>query len=36
MKSRVVGHYGEEFLLVDFTILIQVKFVNHSFPVGDG
>jgi hypothetical protein len=31
--SCIVGHYSEEFLLADFTILVQVEFVNHGFPV---
>ena len=35
-KLSLVGHYSEEFLLADFTILIQVEFVNHSFPIVDG
>ena len=35
-KLSLVGHYSEEFLLADFTILIQVKFINHSFPIVDG
>jgi hypothetical protein len=35
-KLSLVGHYSEEFLLANFTILIQVKFVNHSFPIVDG
>jgi len=35
IESRIIGHYSKEFLLIDFTILIQVEFVNHCFPIVD-
>ena len=34
LALRVVRHDGEEFLLIDLAILVEVEFVNHCLPRG--
>ena len=34
-RLRIVCHYCKELLLVDLSILVQIKFVYHCLPDGD-
>jgi hypothetical protein len=32
MFSSIIRHNGEEFLLIDFSVLVKVEFINHGLP----